>query len=69
MQHIGQSNKILLWLRERNGLNRFMHSLLSESGKEITESKEIRKEAVAFYEDCIKVNRVEEEERNSQLLL
>ncbi len=39
-----------------------MHSLLSESGKEITESKEIRKEAVAFYEELYKGEQVVEEE-------
>ncbi len=63
--HLDSPTKFFFGLEKRNGLNRFMHSLLSESGKEITESKEIRKEAVAFYEELYKGEQVVEEETAS----
>ncbi len=43
--------KFFFGLEKKNGLNRIMHSLLLESGTEITEPKEIRKRAVAFYSE------------------
>lgn len=49
-------------LEKKNALNRIMHSLLSESGTEITEPKEIRKRAVAFYSELYRSEYTEVEE-------
>lgn len=49
-------------LEKKNGQNRTMHSLLSESGTKITEAKEIRKRAVGFYSELYKSGHVEVKE-------
>lgn len=41
-------------LEKKNGQKRFIHSLLSESGSLLSDSKEIRERAVSFYEKLYK---------------
>ncbi len=54
--------KFFFGLEKKNGLNKMMHSLLLESGTEITEPKEIRKRAVAFYSELYRSEYTEVEE-------
>uniref|UniRef100_A0A8C1S2L1 Reverse transcriptase domain-containing protein n=1 Tax=Cyprinus carpio TaxID=7962 RepID=A0A8C1S2L1_CYPCA len=51
--------KFFFGLEKKNGQNRNMHSLTSESGMEIINPKEIRKRAVDFYSELYKSEHVE----------
>lgn len=46
--------KFFLGLEKKNGQSRYIHSLYSINGTEITEPNEIRKRAVSFYSELYK---------------
>lgn len=54
LEQMDVPSKKIFSLEKKNGQKRFIHSLFSESGSLLSDSKEIRERAVSFYEKLYK---------------